>query len=214
MIVTRAATWINHRFGLRPLIWGGVLVLAALALDFVPLFDLLGFDFSFALGLGAAFAAPMWSRRGQRRPVRHGAKFHCWRWCFCGGSGFGAADAAVAAVVGKRLACALLEPARGSGPFYAPCPLPAYCGSARGRAGRLGRRGGHALGAQRLVGAAVSILWALLRLYLDLRVFALDRSAATSPVLFTTRACGYPAPVLVSLANPTWIATAVALAAV
>ena len=57
MIVARPAAWINLRFGLRPLIWGGVLALAALALDFVPLFDLLGFDFSFAIGLGASFVA-------------------------------------------------------------------------------------------------------------------------------------------------------------
>src|SRR5580693_3154335 len=44
------------RFGLRPFIWAGALALLALALDFVPLYDLLGYDFAFAIGFGAALA--------------------------------------------------------------------------------------------------------------------------------------------------------------
>src|SRR5262245_23440394 len=44
------------RVGLRPLVWGLLLAILALILCFVPLFDLLGYDFSFAMGLGAALA--------------------------------------------------------------------------------------------------------------------------------------------------------------
>src|SRR5450755_2329547 len=46
----------RSRFGLRPFIWGGFLALLAVALDFVPLYDLLGYDFAFAIGFGAALA--------------------------------------------------------------------------------------------------------------------------------------------------------------
>ncbi|HVV51886.1 MAG TPA: hypothetical protein VHO06_19615, partial [Polyangia bacterium] len=44
------------RVGLRPLVWGAVLAALALGLDFVPLYDLLGYDFAFALGMAAALA--------------------------------------------------------------------------------------------------------------------------------------------------------------
>jgi tetratricopeptide (TPR) repeat protein len=46
------ATYLGRRFW----IWSALLALLALGLDFVPLFDVLGYDFSFALGLAAAFA--------------------------------------------------------------------------------------------------------------------------------------------------------------
>ncbi len=46
-----------ERFGRRAVIWGAILTALALLLDFVPLFDLLGYDFSFAVGLCAALAA-------------------------------------------------------------------------------------------------------------------------------------------------------------
>src|SRR5204862_8126228 len=48
---------IDHHLGRRALVWGGVLLALALVLCAIPLFDLLGYDFSFALGLAAAFAA-------------------------------------------------------------------------------------------------------------------------------------------------------------
>jgi hypothetical protein len=47
---------VNERFGRRALYWAAVLAVIALVLSFLPLFDLLGYDFSFALGIGAAFA--------------------------------------------------------------------------------------------------------------------------------------------------------------
>ncbi len=45
------------RFGVRVAVWGGLLAVAAAVLDFVPLFDVLGYDFSFVIGLVAALAA-------------------------------------------------------------------------------------------------------------------------------------------------------------
>lgn len=51
------AQWLRRPCGIRAPLWGLALALAALALNFVPLFNLLGYDFSFAIGLLAAFAA-------------------------------------------------------------------------------------------------------------------------------------------------------------
>ena len=45
------------RFGLRALVWAVLLAVLAVVLAFVPLFDVLGYDFCFALGLVAALAA-------------------------------------------------------------------------------------------------------------------------------------------------------------
>jgi hypothetical protein len=49
-------TWINIRYGWRALFWAGFLALLAALLDFLPLFNVLGYDFSFALGLATALA--------------------------------------------------------------------------------------------------------------------------------------------------------------
>jgi len=46
-----------RRLGRRTTIWAAILAALALLLDFVPLFDLLSYDFSFAVGLCAALAA-------------------------------------------------------------------------------------------------------------------------------------------------------------
>src|SRR5689334_10217319 len=45
------------RVGWRVFIWGGLAAALALVLDFVPLFDLLGYDFSFVMGLLATLAS-------------------------------------------------------------------------------------------------------------------------------------------------------------
>jgi hypothetical protein len=57
MSVARTVHRINKRFGLRLVIWMGVLGIAAAGLCSLPLFDVLGYDYAFALGLLAAFAA-------------------------------------------------------------------------------------------------------------------------------------------------------------
>lgn len=214
MIVARPFAWINHRFGLRTSIWGGVLALAALALDFVPLFDLLGFDFSFAVGLGIAFAAAdvghgavAAARRAHRQVSLLPLVF----------SAAAAGLALLAAPLLLSLANALRVrncnlPAGLA--FYALLPVAGVLVAAPAGvlAGLLVR--GPRLG--RLLAflvPAVSIGWALLRLYLDPPVFALDAFGGYFPGPIYDEGLR-PSARLVwfRLANLTWIATAVALA--
>jgi hypothetical protein len=53
----RALSFAESTVGKRGLVWVGLLAALTLALDFVPLFDVLGYDLSFALGLATALAA-------------------------------------------------------------------------------------------------------------------------------------------------------------
>ena len=214
MIVARPATWINHRFGLRLSIWGGVLALAALVLDFVPLFDLLGFDFAFVVGLGAAFAAAdvghgaVVAARREHREVSLLALV------------FSAAAAGLALLVAPLL-LSLANALRVRNcnipaglAFYALLPMASVLVAAPAGvlAGLLVR--GPRLGRLLALGVpAVSIGWALLRLYLDPPVFALDPFGGYFPGPIYDEGLR-PSARLVwfRLANLTWIATAVALA--
>src|SRR5664279_2762449 len=56
MSLARTVAWINNRYGWRSLFWAGFLLVLAALLDFVPLFNVLGYDFAFALGLATALA--------------------------------------------------------------------------------------------------------------------------------------------------------------
>ena len=213
MIVARSAAWINRRFGLRPLIWGGVLALAALALDFVPLFDLLGFDFSFALGLVAAFAAAdvghgaVTAARRAHRPVSLLSLV------------FSAAVAGLA-LLAAPLLLSLANALRVRNcnlpvglAFYVLLPVASALVAAPAgvlvgllvRGPRLGR-------VVALTVPAVSIAWALLRLYVDPPVAALDPFGGYFPGPIYDEGLR-PSARLVwfRLANLTWIATAVAL---
>ncbi len=213
MIVARPAAWINLRFGLRPLVWGGVLALAALALDFVPLFDLLGFDFSFAVGLVAAFAAAdvghgavAAARRAQRPVSLLSLVF----------SAIAAGLALLAAPLLLSLANALRV--RNCNlpvglAFYALLPVASVLVAAPAgvlagllvRGPRLGRLAAFMV-------PAASIVWAFLRLYLDPPVAALDPFGGYFPGPIYDEGLR-PSARLVwfRLANLTWIATAVAL---
>jgi hypothetical protein len=213
VIVARSAAWINRRFGLRPLIWGGVLALAALALDFVPLFDLLGFDFSFALGLVAAFAAAdvghgaVTAARRAHRPVSLLSLV------------FSAAVAGLA-LLAAPLLLSLANALRVRNcnlpvglAFYVLLPVASALVAAPAgvlvgllvRGPRLGR-------VVALTVPAVSIAWALLRLYVDPPVAALDPFGGYVPGPIYDEGLR-PSARLVwfRLANLTWIATAVAL---
>ena len=214
MIVARPAAWINHRFGLRPLFWGGGLALAALALDFVPLFDLLGFDLSFAVGLGAAFAAAdvghgavTAARRAHREVSLLALVF--------------SASVAGLALLAAPLLLSLANAWRVRNcnlpvglAFFALLPVASVLVAAPAgvlagllvRGPRLGR-------VVAFIVPAVSIMWALLRLYLDPPVFALDPFGGYFPGPIYDEGLR-PSTRLVwfRLANLTWIATAVALA--
>ncbi len=56
-MVGAALSTVNAHAGRRVLVWAILAAVLALVLDFVPLFNLLGYDFSFALGLLAALAS-------------------------------------------------------------------------------------------------------------------------------------------------------------
>ena len=213
MIVARPLVWINHRFGLRPLIWGGLLALGALVLDFVPLFDLLGYDFSFAMGLGAAFAgadighgAVVAARRAQRAV-----------------SMLSLVSAVSTAGLGMLVLPLLLSLANALRvrncnlpvglAFFALLPMASMVVAApvgvlagvwlaRPRLGRVAA----------LLVPAISIGWTLLRLYLDPPVFALDAFGGYFPGPIYDEALR-PSAFLVwfRLANLTWVAAAVAL---
>jgi len=213
VIVARPLAWINHRFGWRPLIWGGVLALVALALDFVPLFDLLGFDFSFVVGLAAALAAA---------DVGHGAVVaarRTRRTVSLLSLVFSAAGAGLA-LLALPLLLSLANALRVRNcnlpvglAFYALLPVAGVLVAAPTgvlvglllRGPRLGRVVTFAV-------PVVSIAWALLRLYLDPPVFALDAFGGYFPGPIYDEGLR-PSGRLVwfRLANLTWVATAVAL---
>jgi len=214
VIVARSAAWINHRFGWRPLIWGGVLALLALLLDFVPLLDLLGFDFSFVIGLVAAFAAA---------DVGHGA-FTAARRAQSKVSLLGLVSSAVTASLALLAAPLLLSLANALRvrncnlsvglAFYALLPVAsvlvaAPTGVLAGLLVRGPRRGRMVA----LMVPAVSIGWALLRLYFDPPVSALDPFGGYFPGPIYDEELRPSARLLwFRLANLTWIATALALA--
>jgi hypothetical protein len=55
-MVKPAVAAVNARVGKRFWVWAALLAIFALVLGFVPLFDVLGYDFAFALGFAAALA--------------------------------------------------------------------------------------------------------------------------------------------------------------
>jgi hypothetical protein len=55
-MVKGAVAAVNARVGHRFWVWAALLAALAIVLDFVPLFDVLGYDFAFALGFAAALA--------------------------------------------------------------------------------------------------------------------------------------------------------------
>ncbi|HEX3697062.1 MAG TPA: hypothetical protein VH374_16920 [Polyangia bacterium] len=217
-MVRRALGAVNARLGRRALIWGGLLAVAAAALDFVPLFDLLGFDFSFALGFGAALAgvdvghgvvararaAGAWSP-GQPPPVGR--------------------LAVRAALTGLTLlllplllslanAVRVANCSVGAGlAFYALLPVGTmlYAAPAGALAAMIFPRRG------RLVAfalPALSIAWALVRAYVDPAVFAFDPFGGYFPGPIYDEAIRPPERLLwFRLTNLVWIAAAVTTAA-
>ena len=214
MIVARLATWINHRFGRRLLLWGGVLALAALALDFVPLLDLLGFDFSFVIGLGAAFAAADVGHGAVTAARRAHARVSLWSLVFSAATaGLALLAAPLLFSLGNTLRVRNCNLPVGLA-FYALLPVASVLVAAPAGvlAGLLvrGPRLGRLLA---LMLPATSIVWALLRLYLDPPVFALDPFGGYFPGPIYDEGLHPSARLLwFRLANLTWIATALVLA--
>jgi hypothetical protein len=165
--------WIEERLGRRALLWGAALALLAAILCAVPLFNLLGYDFSFAVGLAAALAAV---------DVGHGAAAAARRRAepVSLGQLVGRAALGALGMLALPLLFSLLNALRVKNcnllsglAFYGLLPVgTALVGAAGGLAAgllfpRRGRLAAFAL-------PVLSVLWSLLRLYRDPAVFALD----------------------------------------
>jgi tetratricopeptide (TPR) repeat protein len=223
-MVKRAFFVVNQRFGRRALIWAALLAAVALALDFVPLFDLLGYDFSFAVGLVAALAAVDIGQgvvAAARRPAQRwqeppGAApaLPC-RWrlvgrALAGGLGVLVAPFLLSLLNALRVRNCNLTAGLG---FFALLPVATviYAAPAGVIAGLAAPRRGRLLA---FLLPLLSLAWALERLYHDPPVFAFDPFAGYFPGPIYDEALRPPLLLLFyRLANVVWIATAVALAA-
>jgi len=164
---------VNARLGRRALIWAALAGLLALVLDFVPLFDLLGYDFSFAMGLLMALASvdigagvvQMARRRGEILEVPRA---------------FLTAATASLALLVLPLLSSLVNAARvrncnvtGGLAFFALLPVASalYGAGAGVVAATLFQRRGRLAAFLIPIG---SVAWTLWRLYVDPAVFAFD----------------------------------------
>ncbi|HEX2657213.1 MAG TPA: hypothetical protein VHU40_03030, partial [Polyangia bacterium] len=198
--------------GKRPLVWAGIAALLALILDFLPLFNLLGYDFSFALGLLAALSSVDIGAGVVARARHQNAR----------------ADVARLALEAIGLACgvlvvplllSLLNAARvkncnvlGGLAFFALLPLStAIFGAGAGVCAGLAssRRG-------RLVAFLLplaSVVWTLGRLYVDPAVFAFDPFGGYFPGPIYDEALRAPPALLrFRLVNLVWLLSALAVA--
>jgi hypothetical protein len=212
MSLARGFDWINSRYGWRTWVWTGVVTVFAALLDGLPLFNVLGYDFAFALGFLAALVGvdighgAVWAAR------RAGRRLSPWRLA-------GEAIVTSLTVLAPALALSLANALRvrncnlGVG-FIFFALLPAGTAIVAGGAGtvvsvlvpsqRLGRLAAFAL-------PVVSIAWALVRLYDDPAVFAFDPFGGYLPGPIYDEALRPPLRLLwYRLANLTWLATAVA----
>lgn len=204
---------IRVRYGRRPIVWGLLLAVLALTLDFLPLVDVLGFDFCFVLGLASALAGVDIGHgtvAAARRALAKVAPVEVVLRAIVGGL----------AVLGVPLVLSLANALRvrncnlGAGfVFFLLLPVStmvfaAGTGAAlaivvpRPRVGRLVAFGLPVL----------SVAWTLWRLFRDPAVFAFDPYAGYFPGPIYDEALRPPLTLLwFRLANLTWLATLVAV---
>jgi hypothetical protein len=207
-----------RKIDLRVLTWGVLLTGLALILCFVPLYNLLGYDFAFALGLGAALAGVDighgQAARARAALGRTPAGIELSRV-------FGRAAALAAATLVLPLLLGVANAARVRNcslpvgfAFFALLPLSSalyggVAGVLPGLATPKPRRG-------RLLAFALpvlSILWTLLRLYRNPPVFAFDPFGGYFPGPIYDEALRPPLSLLLfRVANVVWAATAIVLA--
>jgi hypothetical protein len=211
---------VNERLGKRFWVWAALLAGIALVLDFVPLFDVLGYDFSFVLGFAAAFAGVDLGHgvvaRGRAAGNREASNDDG------GAATFGrrvvTALAAALAVLVLPLLFSITNGLRvrncslGSGlVFFALLPVATaiYAAPAGVLAATFAPRRG------RLVAwllPILSLVWTLWRLYEGPAVFAFDPFGGYFPGPIYDEALRPPARLLhFRLANLVWIGAAVAL---
>ncbi len=223
----RAVNAARARIGTRPLVWAGLLATLALVLDFVPLYDVLGYDFAFAIGLCAALAGV---DIGQGTLLRARQAAGAQRGGQPGPDGprgktlariFGEACLLATGTLVLPLCLSLANAARvrncsfaaGLG-FFLLLPVgTVLCAAPAGvLAGLLapGPRRGRALA---FAIPLVSILWTLLRLYRDPPVFAFDPFGGYFPGPIYDEALRPPLSLLLfRVANLIWVGTAVVVA--
>jgi hypothetical protein len=211
------ARW-RARFGLRPFVWGGLLALLAVALDFVPLYDVLGYDFAFAIGFGVALAGVDIGQgvmaRARATLGRAPAGGELAR-VFGQAALVSAATLVLPLLLGLGNALRVRNCSLAVGlAFFALLPLgsalyAATAGVLAGLATPRPRRG-------RCLAFALpvaSIVWTLLRLYRDPPVFAFDPFGGYFPGPIYDEALRPPLSlVLFRTANAVWAATAILLA--
>jgi hypothetical protein len=202
------------RAGRRSLVWAGLAAVLALILNFVPLFNLLGYDFSFVMGLLVALAsvdigcAIVQTARRQKRKGTTGVL-----------ALIGEAIGHAVAILLLPLALSLLNGVRVQNcnvtaglAFYLLLPVATavYGAGAGVLAGLVFPRRG------RLVAFAlpvVSILWTLGRLYFDPPVFAFDPFGGYFPGPIYDEALRPSSTFLTfRICNLIWMGTAVAIA--
>ena len=214
----RAITTVNQRFGRRAVIWGAILTALALLLDFVPLFDLLGYDFSCAVCLCAALAAAdigqgVVAAAGARAADRGEPAPDLWRLT-------ARALAGGLATLVTPLLLSLLNMVRVRNcsvfaglAFYALLPIATvlYAAPAGVLAGLCFPKRGRLIA---FLLPAVSVLWTLARLYQDPALFAFDPFGGYFPGPIYDEALRPPLRLLAyRVANLIWITTALTLAA-
>ncbi len=210
-IARRAGGW-------RVVVWGVLLAVLAVVLDFVPLFNLLGYDFSFAVGLVAAFAGVdighgvvAAARRRQGTPLLAGAA-----WALAGrgvARGLGVLVLPLALSLANALRVKNCNITVGLG-FFALLPLATmvFAAPAGVLAGLALPRRGRLIAWLLPVG---SLALTLARLYRDPAVFAFDPFGGYFPGPIYDEALRPPLRLLYyRAANVVWMATAVAAAAI
>lgn len=206
-------TFVNSHLGRRAVAWGVAVTAAALVLLTIPLFDLLGYDFSFALGLLAAFAAVDVGHGAVAASRRHGRSTTLLRLTSTAVVGAGAL-LVVPLLAALANALRVKNCTLGSGfGFFVLLPVATviFAASVGVLSGVLFPQRG------RLVAWLVplaSLLWSLARLYVDPAVFALDPFGGYFPGPIYDEALRPPARLLYfRLVNLIWIAGALVMAA-
>ena len=214
MSLARKVAWINFHFGWRVLFWASFLVVLAALLDCAPLFDVLGYDFAFALGLAVALAGVDIGHGTVTAARRNGWLVLAPRMVF-------RAIVATWAILIVPIMLSLGNALRvrncnlGAGlAFFALLPVcTAAFAAGMGAVVAVvlpGRRSGR-LAAWTL--PLISFAWALLRLYRDPAVFTFDPFAGFFPGPIYDEALRPPLRLVwFRLANLTWLAAAVAVA--
>lgn len=204
---------IRARFGLRALLWGAALTALALVLSALPLFDVLGYDFSFAIGLVTALAAVDIGHGtvvAARRTSRSLGLLPLTGWALAGALGVLVLPLVMSLANALRIKNCNLASGLA---FFALLPVATALFAAT--AGVLAsvvfpRRG-------RWVAFALplfSVGWTLLRLYRDPAVFAFDPFGGYFPGPIYDEALRAPARLLwYRLANLLWAGTGLALVA-